>query len=91
MSTIHEVSTGDFRERLSDLLNTVRFGKETVRITKHGKTMGVVICEEEYDEYLRMKQELEAIQDVEVNPIGGKAQEIEVDGDLLEALPALSE
>jgi hypothetical protein len=72
-------------------LNTVRFGKETVRVTKHGKTMGVVICEEEYEEYLRMKQEVEVIRAVEVNPIGGEAQEIEVDGDLVEALPALSD
>jgi PHD/YefM family antitoxin component YafN of YafNO toxin-antitoxin module len=80
-------------------LNTVRFEKETVRVTKHGKTMGVVICEEEYEGYLQMKQELEAIRAVEVNPIDDEAQkdgsleaqEIEVDGDLVEALPALSD
>ena len=63
--SMHQVSTGEFREGLSDLLNAVRFAHDIVRITKHGKTMGIVISEEEYEKYLQIKEQMEDAEDLQ--------------------------
>ena len=64
--SVHEVSIGSFREELSDLLNSVRFAQNVIRVTKHGKTMGLVISEEEYDQYLQAKIALTMAKESEV-------------------------
>ncbi len=64
MGNLHEISSGEFRRDFSDLMNSVRFAHDTVKITKHGKTMGVVISGEEYEQYLQLIEEFENKEDL---------------------------
>jgi prevent-host-death family protein len=65
MGQLHEFSSGEFRRDFSDLMNAVRFAHDTVKITRHGKTMGVLISEKEYTKYIQLMNELEDTEDLQ--------------------------
>lgn len=59
-----QVSAGDFRQQQAELLNIIHYAHESIRITKHGKSMGVIIPEEEYQKYLQLLEDYEDAKDV---------------------------
>lgn len=53
MRDIEKTTVGDFRKMQAEYLNRVCFGNDAIKILKNGRTMGVVISEQEFERYLK--------------------------------------
>src|SRR5258708_25933598 len=56
MTTV--VTLDEFRKNLSDIVGSVMYGNQTVRVQKHGKAGVVVISEEEYEDLRNSQKSL---------------------------------
>lgn len=52
---MQRIPVSKFRDSLSELINQVAFGGETVMLERHGRTVGVVISPAEYQAFLTLQ------------------------------------
>ncbi len=51
-----DVSTGDARKNLAEILNRVAYGKERVILTRHGRQVAAIVPMEDLDLLTRLRQ-----------------------------------
>lgn len=66
MRKLQKATAGDFRKLQSEYLNKVHFSNDIVQITRHGKTLGVVISAEEFERYMKVLENEEDFEDIQL-------------------------
>ena len=75
---LNSVTAQEMRTQLSDLLNRASYLKEATLVTRQGKAVAVLVSAGDWEEYLRLKEELRTR---EAEAVGFTGQSLEKGAD----------